>query len=140
MYRELVALDLETTGLDNYADEIIQIGLVRFRDGAIVETYDSLIDPGVPIPPLITNLTGITNRMVDGKPRIDELLPHIKEFIGDAPVVGHKVEFDLGFMQRYRVALTNPVIDTYELASVLLPRAPRYNLSALTDQLKLTTL
>lgn len=140
MHRELIALDLETTGLDSYADEIIQIGIVRFRDGEIIETFDTLIDPGVPIPSHVTILTGISNNDVDGAPAIEDLLDHIAEFIGDAPVIGHRIDFDLGFLNRYRVATRNPYIDTYELASVLLPRAPRYNLNALTEQLGLADL
>lgn len=140
MHRELIALDLETTGLDNYADEIIQIGIARFREGEILETYNSFVDPGIPIPSNVTTLTGITIDDVDGAPMIDDLLDEVVEFIGDAPVVGHRINFDLGFMHRYQVVMDNPAIDTYEMASVLLPKAPRYNLSALTQQLGLQVL
>ncbi|MCI0710811.1 MAG: 3'-5' exonuclease, partial [Chloroflexi bacterium] len=140
MHRELIALDLETTGLDNYADEIIQIGIVRFREGEILETYNTFVDPGIPIPSNVTTLTGITIDDVDGAPMIDDLLDEVVGFIGDAPVVGHRINFDLGFMHRYQVIMDNPAIDTYEMASVLLPKAPRYNLSALTQQLGLQVL
>ncbi len=140
MLGELIALDLETTGLDQYADEIIQIGIVRFKEGEVLETYNTLIDPGIPIPPLVTNLTGITNDDVEGAPQIDDVLDDVREFIGNGIIVGHNIEFDLGFLSRYRVATRNRFIDTYEMASVLLPNAARYNLSALTEQLNLADL
>lgn len=133
MRGELVAVDLETTGLDINSDAIIEVGAVRFRDGIVIERYSRLINPGFPIPPNITHLTGITTDDVSGQPGIMDVLSEIAAFIGSAPVVGHNVNFDAGFLARYGLIQDNPRIDTYDLASVLIPRAPRYNLNSLTS-------
>lgn len=129
----IVALDLETTGLNQDTDEIIEIGAARFQDGEVLETFSTLIDPGRSIPEKITALTGIQTDDLIGQPRIRQVLDALRAFIGDAPVVGHRVDFDLGFLRPHRVATHNLGIDTYELVSVLLPTTPRYNLTSLTN-------
>lgn len=132
MRGELIALDLETTGLDSATDSIIEIGAVRMRDGEIIDEFSQLIDPGFPIPAHITHLTGITNDQVTGQPSIARVLPALKQFVGDAPVIGHSINFDAAFLARHDALKTNLKIDTYDLAAVLMPRAPRYNLTSLT--------
>ncbi len=132
MRGELVAIDLETTGLDTATDSIIEIGAVRLRDGQVVDEYSQLVDPGFVIPPNITHITGITTDDVTGKPSIERVLPEIKRFVQDTPLVGHNIDFDADFLSRYGAFQTNTRIDTYDLAAVLLPRAPRYNLTSLT--------
>jgi DNA polymerase-3 subunit epsilon len=91
-------LDIETTG--GRADEmgITEIGAVRYVGGELQGTYQTLVDPGLPIPPQITILTGITHAMVVGAPSVAEMLPSLLEFIGDAVVVGHNVRYDLSFI------------------------------------------
>ncbi|MEJ5223685.1 MAG: exonuclease domain-containing protein, partial [Anaerolineales bacterium] len=86
---------------------------------------------GRAIPPQITQLTGITNDMVRHAPRIQEVIEDLAAFVGDLPILGQNVRFDLGFLQKYRILGYNDIIDTYEMASVLLPTASRYNLGAL---------
>lgn len=135
MRGELVALDLETTGLDPTQDQIIEIGAVRFRNGEVIEQFNELIDPGRPVPPLITTLTGISNDDLIGKPRLAAVLPKLIDFVGDSPWVGHNIGFDASFLYRQGALKANTRLDTYELASVLLPTAPRYNLTSLTHQL-----
>ncbi|MBN2470937.1 MAG: DEAD/DEAH box helicase [Anaerolineae bacterium] len=135
MHGEIIAIDLETTGLDASKDAIIEIGLARYKDGQILETWETLIDPEREIPPFITSITGIRQDDVIGKPRINDVRRDIEQFIGDAPVLGHNIGFDVGFLRRYDMLYTNVQIDTYELASVLLPTAPRYNLNSLSQQL-----
>ena len=138
MRGDLVAVDLETTGLDPTSNEIIEVGAVRIRDGVIIDEYSSLVDPGKPIPPIVTYLTGIQRDDVMGAPTIDLVLPQIRDFVGSAPVIAHNIGLDMGFLQdRHRILTGNARIDTYELASVLLPRAPRYNLNSLTQQLEI---
>lgn len=127
----LVALDIETTGLDPAKDAIIEIGAVRFKDHRIEDEWTTLINPGRHIPEFISGLTGISDAMVRESPCLKDILPKLESFIGDMPVIGHNVRFDLGFLQRSGILRYNEVIDTYELASVLLPSASRYNLSAL---------
>ncbi|MBZ0298842.1 MAG: DEAD/DEAH box helicase [Anaerolineae bacterium] len=134
MRGELVAIDLETTGLDPLHDSIIEIGAVRFKDGQVVDELSQLIDPGFPIPATITHITGITTEHITGQPSIDRVLPVVKQFVGDAPVIGHTINFDAAFMAQQGALKTNPLIDTYDLAAVLLPRTPRYNLTSLTAE------
>ena len=135
MRGELVAIDLETTGLDVKNDSIIEIGAVRLADGQIVDEFSQLIDPGFPIPPNITHITGIATEQVVGQPKIDAVLPAIKAFVGDAPIIGHNIDFDAGFMVRHGALEANLRLDTYDLAAVLLPRTPRYNLNSLTAEM-----
>jgi DNA polymerase-3 subunit epsilon/ATP-dependent DNA helicase DinG len=132
MRGELVALDLETTGLDPTTDSIIEIGAVRIREGAVIDEFSQLINPGFSIPASITHLTGITTDQVAGQPQIARVLPALKKFVGNAPVIGHSINFDAAFLARHDALKANLKIDTYDLAAVLMPRAPRYNLTSLT--------
>jgi ATP-dependent DNA helicase DinG len=131
----LVAIDIETTGLDPNNDAIIEIGAVRFNGTRIEDEWSTLIHPGRPIPSFISQLTGITNDMVRNAPSIREVIADLAQFVGDAPVLGHNVSFDLAFLNRQNLLRFNQVVDTYELASVLLPNASRYNLGALGQAL-----
>ncbi len=133
----MVSIDLETTGLDVSIAHIIEVGAVQFRDHEIIDTYSTLVDPGIPIPPKITAITGIRQENMLGAPKLNEVIPRLRQFVGSAPVIGHNVDFDLGFLQKQGVLADNVSVDTYEMASVLLPRAPRYNLNALMQWLKL---
>lgn len=132
----LVALDLETTGLDPNRDAIIEIGAVRFRDGRVEDELSQLVNPGRPLPSFITKLTGITDQMLAEAPRINEVLAPVEEFVGDLPILGHQVTFDLGFLQRKGLFGTNPPLDTYDLAAVVLPDAGRYSLGGLASHLQ----
>lgn len=130
-----VAIDLETTGLDARQDAIIEIGAVRFSGQRIEAEFQELINPGRPIPPAITELTNINDAMVARAPRLNEVLPRLEEFVGNATLIGHNVRFDLGFLQAKSLFLNTPAIDTFELASVLLPTATRYKLGVLGSEL-----
>lgn len=127
----LVAIDLETTGLDPQKDAIIEIAAVRFSGARVEAEWTTLINPGRPIPPLITQLTGITNDMVRTAPPLKAVIQDLEAFVGDSPVVGHNVRFDLGFLQKQGVLGLAEAIDTYDLAAVLMPTASRYNLGSL---------
>ncbi len=132
-----VAVDLETTGLNQAEDDIIEIGAALFREGELIDEFGTLVNPGRSVPERITAITGIRTDDLVGAPRIYDVLDDLRAFIGQHPVVGHRVDFDLGFLERYHVGVHNVAIDTYELASVMLPTAPRYNLTSLTAQLGL---
>ena len=135
MRGDFIAFDLETTGLNAERDEIIEIGAARFRQGEIVGRYQSFVNPGKPIPPDITHLTGIDDEDVANAPKLGALLPALRDFFGDTLVMGHNVAFDLSFMRPHGMLADNPALDTFELASILLPKAPRYSLGALAAQL-----
>jgi DNA polymerase-3 subunit epsilon/ATP-dependent DNA helicase DinG len=127
----IISLDLETTGLKPKSDAIIEIGAVRFNGQRVEDEFSTLINPEMLIPREITSLTGITNNMVRNAPKIHEVLPKLAAFAGYHPILGHNIKFDLSFLRRHKVLLDNETIDTYEMASVLLPTASRYNLEAL---------
>jgi ATP-dependent DNA helicase DinG len=131
----IAALDIETTGLDPAEDAIIEIGVVIFEASRIEDEFNTLINPQRHIPEFITGLTGINNEMVRQSPVMIDILDELADFIGDAPILGHNVQFDLSFLRKYKLFELNESIDTYELASVLLPSASRYNLGALGQQL-----
>ncbi|MDO8969083.1 MAG: 3'-5' exonuclease, partial [Saprospiraceae bacterium] len=131
----MVALDIETTGLDANKDAIIEIGAVRFSGHRVEAEWSKLINPGKPILPFITQLTGISNEMVRNAPPLNAVIQEFADFVGDVPVVGHNVRFDLGFLQKSRILHFNKVIDTYERAAVALPCNSRYNLGTLGSTL-----
>ncbi len=123
-------VDLETTGGSPASCEITEIGAVRYRGGRLEGTFQTLVDPGAPIPPFITVLTGITQAMVIEAPPIAEALPTFLEFLGDAVVVGHNVRFDLSFLNAAAVRLgygrlPNRSVDTAALARRLVRREVR---------------
>ncbi len=127
----LISLDIETTGLDSNSDAIIELAAVKFNERRVEAEFTTLINPDRLIPREITHLTGITNEMVRGAPRIMDVIDDFSAFVGDAPIIGHNVRFDHGFLKKYNILHNNEIIDTYELASVLLPTASRYSLEAL---------
>ncbi len=131
----LVAIDIETTGLDPNRSAITELAAVRFNGHRIEGEWSTLVNPGQPIPPMIVQLTGITNEMVKNAPPLNAVLAEFADFVGIDPVVGQNVVFDLSFLQKHGILQFNEIVDTYELASVLLPTASRYNLTALALQL-----
>ena len=130
-----VAVDLETTGLDPERDAIIEIGAVKFRGDEVLGTWSNLVNPGRPIPYQIEQLTGITNQDVRKAPPLRSLTRPFAHFVGQHPIVGHNVRFDLGFLQRQGLLRENLPIDTFELASILMPHTARYSLGRLADTL-----
>jgi DNA polymerase-3 subunit epsilon/ATP-dependent DNA helicase DinG len=131
----IISLDIETTGLDPQADAILEIGARRFDGARVEDEWTTLVNPGRHIPEFISNLTGISDEMVRQAPRLGEVLEELAAFIGDAPVLGHNIQFDLAFFRKHGLFELNERIDTYEMASVLMPSASRYNLGALGQQL-----
>jgi len=130
-----VAIDLETTGLSPEHDAIIEIGAVRFRPDRVLDSWSTLVNPRRPIPFKIQHLTGISQADVGDAPALPQALPELRLFASDHPIVGHNVSFDLAFLQRHATLTENSPLDTFEMASILLPAAPRYSLGALADRL-----
>jgi DNA polymerase-3 subunit epsilon/ATP-dependent DNA helicase DinG len=133
--QSIVALDIETTGLDPDRDEIIEVAAVRFHGNRVEGEWETLINPRRRIPPEITHLTGITSEMIVNAPVFAEVAGSLAEFVGDSPILGHSVNFDLGFLQRRGHFLYHTSLDTFDLAAVMLPTARRYNLSAIALEL-----
>ncbi len=131
----IVAVDIETTGLNLDEDVIIEIGAVKFNGRRVEDEWSTLVNPRKSIPNFISQLTGITNSMVRNAPTLPDVIGDLIGFAGDVPVVGHNISFDLSFLRRAGALINNIDIDTYELAAVLMPTASRYNLSALAQQL-----
>jgi DNA polymerase-3 subunit epsilon/ATP-dependent DNA helicase DinG len=131
MPRTYIALDLEFTGLDAQRDEIIEVGLVRFTGDEVQETFTSLVNSRRPVPLKIEQLSGITQEEVRRAPSLDSLKGHILSFVRSHPLVGHNIEMDLRYLARQGLPLQNLAIDTFELASILVPEANRYSLSDL---------
>jgi len=118
-------LDLETTGGSPADCEITEVGAVKYIGGELTGTFDTLVNPGAPIPPTITVLTGITQAMVIEAPRIEEVLPSLLEFIGTAVIVGHNIRFDMSFLNAAALRLgygrlPNQTVDTLGLARRLI--------------------
>ena len=142
---EFVVLDLETTGGSPARDRITEVGAVRLRGGEVLGTFHTLVNPEVPIPPLISALTGITDTMVAGAEPIEVVLPCLLEFLGGAVLVAHNASFDRRFVQAnlerhgYQ-RLANRVVCTARLARKLLPRdeVPNVRLATLAAYLGAT--
>jgi len=135
MPRIYVALDLETTGLQADRDAIIEIGVVKFRGDEVIAEWSSLVNPNRPLPHKIERLTGISPREVERAPALHAVLPALMRFIGENPLVGHNIQFDLTFLQRAGYPTPPPALDTFELACILMPYASRYSLGKLMDEL-----
>lgn len=133
--RIYVAVDLETTGLEQERDAIIEVGAVKFRGDEVLGTWSSLVNPGRPIPYQIERLTSITSQEVSKAPPLRAIAHSFARFVGQHPVVAHNVSFDLGFLQRRGLLRENLPIDTFELAGILMPHAARYSLGRLAEAL-----
>ena len=97
--RRLSSLILKPQGLSATRDKIIEIGAVKIVQGAIVERYQSFVNPEEPLSQFTTDLTSITDDMVMGAPKIDEVLPSFLSFIKDAILVAHNALFDVGHIE-----------------------------------------
>lgn len=135
--REFVSIDLETTGLNSNSETIIEVGAVRFRGGEILDRYQTLINPGRRIPPFIEQLTGISDDMVRRAPAFYQVADRLADFIGDLPIIGHNVAFDLDFLRSHHLSLSNPSYNTWDLASIFLPTVSEYNLTELAKRLEI---
>ena len=129
---DFVALDLETTGLDFKNDRVIEIGAVRFTGGAPGEEYSTFVNPGMPVPQHITRLTSITNENVAQAPAFKDIAQKLVEFIGDAPICGHQVEFDINFLNEEFKRLALPKVFVQQVDTALLSRIVNLKLTRFT--------
>ena len=139
--KEYVSVDVETTGLAPKQDKIIEIGAVRVRDGQIVGSFTSFVNPGRILPAHITELTGILQEQVDEAETMESILPAFLEFAGDLPLVGHRILFDYGFLKRaavnMRLDFERSGVDTLKLSRQFLSELPSRRLSALCEHFEI---
>lgn len=138
MEKHFVVCDLETTGLDPVNDKIIEVGLVKLEEGEITGKFQALVNPGQLLSLKIKRLTGLDDDDLTHAPQISHILPEILDFIGDAALVGHNVQFDLAFLGVARgTPFYNPSFDTLELARLVMPETSSYRLGALCARLNI---
>ncbi|MBR3098483.1 MAG: PolC-type DNA polymerase III [Clostridia bacterium] len=135
----IVVLDFESTGLNTAGARIIEIGAVKLTEGTVVDQFEEMVDPGEPLPPKISELTGITDAALAGKPKAAEMLPKLMEFIGDCPIAAHNSSFDASLLRselkRLGMSFSNPVMDTLTYARKLYPDQKTFRLGALCKKL-----
>jgi DNA polymerase III epsilon subunit family exonuclease len=137
MESPLIILDLETTGLSAYKDRVTEIAAVKVHNGEIIDEFHTLVNPGFPIPKHITRITGITDSMVADAPQINQVLPSLKDFLGEDVIVAHNAGFDMkflsyNFLMHEEHTLLNPTVCTYKMANRLLD-IPRKRLGDCCD-------
>ena len=141
MLDEMVAFDIETTGLNAGSDRMTEIGAVIFAGNEIKATFNTFVDPEMHIPAEITQLTGITDRDVRGAPKEAEALRSFLEFAGNRPLVAHNADFDTGFMSaaavRNGIEFEPVYIDTLALSRALLPDLKKHKLDIVSNRLSL---
>ena len=137
-----VVFDLETTGFSSIKDKIIEIGAVKVENGVITDKFSTFVNPKVPIPFEITNLTGITDDMVMEAPDIETILPQFLEFVGDAVLVAHNASFDVSFIEqncRYQdITPDFTSVDTVAMARILLPTLSKFKLNVVANALHIS--
>jgi len=138
---EIVAFDLETTGLNAETDRITEIGAVVFKNGELTDRFQTFVNPGMPIPAQISQLTGIYDRDVFDAPGQGEAVRAFLDFVGDRPLAAHNADFDVGFIgevcRREGLAFDPVYVDTLPLAQALLPELRRYKLDLVSGRLGL---
>lgn len=137
-----VVFDIETTGFGANKDQIIEIGAVKVVEGKIVDKYSTFVNPDIPIPFEIEQLTGIHDEMVMDAPMIDVVLPEFLEFCKDCVLVAHNASFDVGFI-RTKAAMQGidtdfTVVDTVGLARMLLPHLSKFKLNIVAKELNVS--
>lgn len=118
-----ICIDCETTGLDAEKDAIIEVAGIRFRGDEVLDSFESLIDPECPIPESSIAIHHITQEMVIGKPKIRDVLDRMLKLIGNYPIIGHGVGFDIAVLanacRKYQIPcpiINNPTVDTLRMA------------------------
>lgn len=136
--RKVVFLDLETTGASAGQDRITEIGLIEVDDGYFVREWSTLVNPGMPIPPLIQSLTGINDSMVAAAPHFPDIAEELQDAIAGRMLIAHNARFDYGFLEqefrRIDRDFAAPVLCTVGLSRKLFPQHARHNLDTLISR------
>lgn len=135
-----VAIDVETTGLSPFVNELIEISAIKYQGLKKIDTYTTLVKPKLQIPYYITKITGITNDMVKDAPSIEEAMPQLISFVGNAVIVAHNANFDYKFIQNYsgNSFSRNKVIDTVPIGRKLYPELPNHKLGTIAKRIGIT--
>lgn len=141
---EFIAFDFETTGLFAGVDQIVEIGAVKFVGGVPESCFVTLVDPEIRIPVEATRVSGITDEMVAGAPKIETLLESFAEFCGETLMVAHNANFDYGFLKAVIEKFEAPaprglILDTIPLSKKVFPGLLNYKLGTLTHHLGIQT-
>ncbi len=138
---EFIVFDVETTGLSPATDRLTEIGAVKIQNGVIVDEFNTFVNPGIPIPAKITELTGINNEMVANAPKENEALQKFIEFCGNSTLIAHNADFDMSFINsattRCDIDYSPTYIDTVPMARSLLPDIKNHKLDTVANALKL---
>ena len=136
--------DLETTGFSFRTEKITEIGIMKIRNGEIIDTFETFVNPEKPIPAKVQEVTHITDDMVKDAPKIEEVLPKVMEFFGDSVLVAHNADFDTGFLryncQQLGYKFENTYLDTLALAKNLFPNYKKYKLGVIAENLGIEVL
>ena len=132
-------LDLETTGLSFRTEKITEIGIMKIKNGEVIDSFETFVNPEKPIPYEVVEVTKITDDMVKDAPTIKEIFPKVIEFIGDSVLVAHNADFDIGFLKHNAAQLGHKFdytyIDTLRLAKDLFPDYKKYKLGIIAENL-----
>lgn len=141
MINTYVSLDLETTGLNPKLDKIIEIGAVKVDNGVIIDRFSTYVNPGVVLNEHTISLTGITQDIVNSAPSIQEVLSLLLDFLGELPLVGHKILFDYSFVKKAcvdaKLSFERKGIDTLRLSRACLLELPKKTLGAVCEYYKI---
>ena len=134
-------LDIETTGLSRQTEKITEFGIMKVKNGEVIDTFECFVNPEKPIPPKVVEVTHITDDMVKDAETIDKVMPKVIEFVGDSIVVAHNANFDVGFIrhnaEQLGLKFDNTFIDTVALAKELFPDLKKYKLGYIADYLNI---
>lgn len=133
--RVYVALDTETTGGGPGSNDVFEIAAIKFRDDKVLDTWHSLVKPASLITYKVSQLTGLTQKDVESAPLIHSLAHQVLRFVGELPVVGHSIEFDIQALANGGIDIRGPSYDTFELATLLLPEVSVYTLASVAATL-----
>ncbi|MEG0366981.1 MAG: exonuclease domain-containing protein [Coprobacillus sp.] len=137
--QDYCVLDLETTGLSPQDDMIIEVGILKIRNGEIVDKYVQLINPQREISYFITKLTGITNQMVMYMPPIYAIKYEVLDFIGNDIIIGHNTAFDLSFIaHKFDIDIENEYMDTVQFSRKIYPKMKHHRLTDMVEFLHLS--
>ena len=132
-------LDLETTGISITTEKITEVGIMKVKNGEVIDEFEIFVNPEKPIPQRVVEVTNITDEMVKDAETIDKVFPKVLEFVGDSIIVAHNASFDVGFLKHNAKLLgyefNNTYIDTLPLAKDLFPDLKKYKLGKIADSL-----